>query len=136
MICKLSAVVEKQEKAMEVLTAKIIHLESTDNDNGERLNNHSYHLGILELPQQVRELRSNPFVLDLILPHLSCSCSISLGVWCHAVFSRMASSSSFAWLASCVSRIAPSGHPFPLFCKKKFIANSSLVQILQGEGTI
>jgi hypothetical protein len=29
MICKLSTIVEKQEKAMEVLTMKIIHLEST-----------------------------------------------------------------------------------------------------------
>jgi hypothetical protein len=59
MIHKLSTMVEKQEKAMEVLTANIIHLESTDDNNGERLNNHSYHLGVLELPQQVRELRLN-----------------------------------------------------------------------------
>jgi uncharacterized coiled-coil protein SlyX len=59
MICKLSAMMEKQEKAMEVLTAKIMLLESHDNDNGERLNNHSHHLGVLELPQQVRESRSN-----------------------------------------------------------------------------
>jgi hypothetical protein len=41
-------------------------LESHDDDNGEQLNNHSYCLGVLELPQQVRELGSNPFVLDLI----------------------------------------------------------------------
>jgi hypothetical protein len=99
MICKLSAVVKKQEKAMEVLTAKIIHLESMDNYNRERLNNHSYCLGVLELPQQVRESRLNPFVLDLILPHLGCSCSISLGVWYCTVFSRVASSSSFTRLA-------------------------------------
>ena len=60
MICKLSAIAEKQEKVMEVLTTKIIHLESWDDDNGERLNNHSYHLGVLELPQQVRGSRSKP----------------------------------------------------------------------------
>jgi uncharacterized coiled-coil protein SlyX len=95
MICKLSTITEKQEKAMDVLTVKIIHLESQDNDNGERLNNYSYRLGVLELPQQVRESRSNPFVLDLILPLLGHSCSISLGVWYSAIFSRMASSSSF-----------------------------------------
>jgi hypothetical protein len=59
MIRKLSAIVEKQEKAMEVLTMKIILLESTNDNNRERLNNHSYHLGVLELPQQVRELRLN-----------------------------------------------------------------------------
>jgi hypothetical protein len=64
---KLIAMLEKQEKVVEVLTQKIMLLESHDNDNGERLNNHSYHLGVLELPQQVRESRSNPFVLDLIL---------------------------------------------------------------------
>jgi uncharacterized coiled-coil protein SlyX len=60
MICKLSTIIKKQEKAMEVLTVKIIHLESTDDDNGERLNNHSYRLGVLELAQQVRESRLNP----------------------------------------------------------------------------
>jgi uncharacterized coiled-coil protein SlyX len=60
LICKLSTIIEKQEKAIGVLTAKIIHLESTDDDNGERLNNHSYCLRVLELPHQVRELRSNP----------------------------------------------------------------------------
>jgi hypothetical protein len=95
MIHKLSVMVEKQEKALEVLTAKIIQLETRDDDNGERLNNHSYHLGVLELPQQVRELRLNPFVLDLILSHLGCSCSVSLGVWDHTFFSRMATSPSF-----------------------------------------
>jgi hypothetical protein len=63
---KLTMMLEKQEKVMEVLTQKIMLLESHDNDNGERLNNHSYRLGRLELPQQVRELRLNPFVLDLI----------------------------------------------------------------------
>jgi uncharacterized coiled-coil protein SlyX len=61
MIRKLSGIVERQEKALEVLTTKIIHLESVDDDNGERLNNHSYCLGVLELPQQVGELGSNPF---------------------------------------------------------------------------
>jgi hypothetical protein len=60
MVHKLSMIVEKQEKAMEVLTAKIIHLESMDDNNRERLNNHSYRLGVMELPQQVRESRSNP----------------------------------------------------------------------------
>jgi hypothetical protein len=59
MIRKLSTMVEKQEKAMEVLIVKIIHLESMDDNNGERLNNHPYRLGVLELPRQVRELRSN-----------------------------------------------------------------------------
>jgi hypothetical protein len=63
---KMTATLEKQEKVMEVLTQKIMLLESHDDDNGEQLNNHSYHLGCLELPQQVRESRSNPFVLDLI----------------------------------------------------------------------
>jgi uncharacterized coiled-coil protein SlyX len=95
MICKLSAVTEKQEKALDILTAKIIHLESRDDDNGERLNNHSYHLGCLELPQPVRESRSNPFVLDLILSCLGRLCPFSLGVWDCSVFSGMASSSSF-----------------------------------------
>jgi hypothetical protein len=57
---KMTAALEKQEKVMEVLTQKIILLESHDNDNGEWLNNHSYCLGCLELPQPVRELRSNP----------------------------------------------------------------------------
>jgi hypothetical protein len=60
MVHKLSMIVKKQEKAMEVLTAKIIHLESMDDNNRERLNNHSYRLGVMELPQQVRESRSNP----------------------------------------------------------------------------
>jgi hypothetical protein len=59
MIRKLSGIVEKQGKVMDVLTVKIIHLESQDNDNGERLNNYSYHLGVLELPQPVRELILN-----------------------------------------------------------------------------
>jgi uncharacterized coiled-coil protein SlyX len=57
MIC--NRIIEKQEKALEVLTAKIIHLETGDNDNGERLNNHSSCLGYLEMPQPVRESRSN-----------------------------------------------------------------------------
>ena len=69
MIHKLSGIIKKQEKAMDVLTAKIIHLETQDDDNGEWLSNHSYHLGVMELPQQVRELRLNPFVFDLICPH-------------------------------------------------------------------
>ena len=86
MIRKLSAVIEKQEKVMDVLTAKIIHLETVNDDNGERLNNFSYRLGVLELPQQVRESGSNPLVFDLIRPHLGSTCS---------VFSRMASHSSF-----------------------------------------
>jgi uncharacterized coiled-coil protein SlyX len=60
LIRKMTATLEKQEKVLDVLTTKIIHLESRDNDNGEQLNNHSYRLGVLELPQQVRELRSNP----------------------------------------------------------------------------
>ena len=62
MIRKLSGIVEKQEKAMDVLTAKIIHLETVNDDNGERLNNFSYRLGVLELPQQVRESGSNLLV--------------------------------------------------------------------------
>jgi uncharacterized coiled-coil protein SlyX len=86
MIRKLSGIIEKQEKAMDVLTVKIIHLETVNDDNGERLNNFSYHLGVLELPQQVRESRSNPLVFDLIRPHLGSTCS---------VFSGMASHSSF-----------------------------------------
>jgi hypothetical protein len=80
---------------MEVLTQKIMLLESHDDDNGERLNNHSYCLGCLELPQVVRESRSNPLVFDLIIPHLGCSCSISSGVWDCSVFAGVASSSSF-----------------------------------------
>jgi uncharacterized coiled-coil protein SlyX len=60
LIHKMAATFEKQEKALDVLTAKIIHLESRDDDNRERLNNHSYCLGVLELPQQVRESRLNP----------------------------------------------------------------------------
>jgi uncharacterized coiled-coil protein SlyX len=95
MIRKLSTITEKQEKALDVLTAKIIHLESRDDDNGERLNNHSYRLGCLELPQLVRESRSNPFVLDLILFFLGCLCPFSLGVRDCSIFSGMASSSSF-----------------------------------------
>jgi uncharacterized coiled-coil protein SlyX len=47
---KLTAMLEKQEKVMEVLTQKIVLLESHNNDNGERLNNYSYRLGCLELP--------------------------------------------------------------------------------------
>jgi uncharacterized coiled-coil protein SlyX len=50
MICKLSGVIEKQEKALDMLTTKVIFLEMQDDDNGERLNNHSYCLGVLELP--------------------------------------------------------------------------------------
>ena len=46
---------------MEVLTAKIIHLETMNNDNGEWLNNFSYRLGVLELPQQVREFGIKSF---------------------------------------------------------------------------
>ena len=69
MIHKLSAIIKKQEKAMDVLTAKIIHLETMNDDNGERLNNFSYRLGVLELPQQVRESGSNPLVFGLIHPH-------------------------------------------------------------------
>jgi uncharacterized coiled-coil protein SlyX len=103
LLCKLTATLEKQEKVMEVLTQKIMLLESHDDDNGERLNNHSYCLGCLELPQQVRESRSNPFVLDLIFPYLGCSCSISFGVRYHAVYSWMAACSSFTWLASSAS---------------------------------
>jgi hypothetical protein len=60
---KLTTTLEKQEKVMEVLTQKIMLLESHDGDNGERLNNHSYRLGVLELPQQVRESGSNPLYL-------------------------------------------------------------------------
>ena len=86
MIRKLSAIIEKQEKAMDVLTMKVIHLETMNDDNGEWLNNFSYRLGVLELPQQVRELGSNPLVFDLICPHLGSTCS---------VFSGMASHSSF-----------------------------------------
>jgi hypothetical protein len=100
---KMMATLEKQEKVMEVLTQKIMLLESHDNDNGEQLNNHSYHLGCLELPQRVRESRSNPFVLDLISPHLGCSCSVSLGVWGHTIISRMAACSSVSWMASSAS---------------------------------
>jgi hypothetical protein len=59
---KMTTTLEKQEKVTEVLTQKIMLLESHDDNNRERLNNHSYHLGVLELPQQVRELRSNPHV--------------------------------------------------------------------------
>jgi uncharacterized coiled-coil protein SlyX len=92
---KLTMTLKKQEKVMEVLTQKIMLVESHDDDNGERLNNHSYCLGCLKLPQQVRESRLNSFVLDLIHPHLGCSCSVSLGVWDCTFFSRMASSSSF-----------------------------------------
>ena len=50
---------------MDVLTVKIIHLETVNDDNGERLNNFSYRLGVLELPQQVRESGSNFLVFDL-----------------------------------------------------------------------
>jgi uncharacterized coiled-coil protein SlyX len=60
---KMTATLEKQEKVMEVLTQKIMLLESHNDDNGERLNNHSYRLGCLELPQVVRESRSNPLCL-------------------------------------------------------------------------
>ena len=63
MICKLSRIIEKQEKALEVLTTKILHVETMNNDNGEQLNNYSYCLGVLELPQQVRELGLNPWCL-------------------------------------------------------------------------
>jgi hypothetical protein len=92
---KMTTTLEKQEKVMEVLTQKIMLLESHDDDNGEWLNNHSYHLGCLELPQVVRESGSNPLVFDLIIPHLGCSCSISSGVWDCSVFAGVASSSSF-----------------------------------------
>jgi hypothetical protein len=95
---KMTATLEKQEKVMEVLTQKIMLLESHDDDNGERLNNHSYRLGCLELPQVVRESGSNPFELDLIVPHLGCLCSVSSGVWDCSVFARVASSSSFVVL--------------------------------------
>jgi hypothetical protein len=63
LLCKMTATLEKQEKVMEVLTQKIMLLESHNDDNRERLNNHSYHLGCLELPQVVRESRSNPLCL-------------------------------------------------------------------------
>jgi hypothetical protein len=66
---KMTATLEKQEKVMKVLTQEIMLLESHDDDNGERLNNHSYRLGCLELPQVVRELGSNLLVFDLIVPH-------------------------------------------------------------------
>jgi hypothetical protein len=92
---KMTAALEKQEKVMEVLTQKIMLLESHDDDNGERLNNHSYRLGCLELPQVVRESGSNPFEFDLIIPHLDCSCSISSGVWDCSVFAGVTSSSAF-----------------------------------------
>ena len=71
---------------MEVLTTKIIHLETMNDDNGEQLNNFSYRLGVLGLPQQVRELRSNPLVFDLIRPHLGSSCSIFSGIASHSSF--------------------------------------------------
>ena len=86
MIHKLSGIVEKQEKALEVLTMKIIHLETVNNDNRERLNNHSYCLGVLELPQKVRESGSNPFVFDLIHPHFGPSCSVFSGMTSHSSF--------------------------------------------------
>jgi hypothetical protein len=60
---KMTVTLEKQEKAMEVLTQKIMLLESHDDDNGEWLNNHSYRLGCLELPQVVRESRLDPLCL-------------------------------------------------------------------------
>jgi uncharacterized coiled-coil protein SlyX len=63
LLCKMTVTLEKQEKVMEVLTQKIILLDSHDDDDGERLNNHSYRLGVLELPQQVRESRLNPLCL-------------------------------------------------------------------------
>jgi hypothetical protein len=94
LLWKMMASLEKQEKVMEVLTQKIMLLESHDDDNGERLNNQSYRIGCLEQSQQVRESRSNPFVFDLIVPHLGCSCSISSGVWDSSVFTRVAASSS------------------------------------------
>jgi hypothetical protein len=103
LLCKLTTTLEKQEKVMEVLTQKIMLLESHDNDNGERLNNHSYCLGVMEQSQQVRELGSNPFMLDLILPHVGCLCSVSLGVWDCAIHTRMATCSSFSQLASFAS---------------------------------
>ena len=59
LLCKMMATLEKQEKVIEVLTQKIMLLESHDDDNGEWLNNHSYRLGCLELPQQVRKSRLN-----------------------------------------------------------------------------
>ena len=94
MIHKLSRLREKREEALDTLTAKVIFLETQDDDNGERLNNYSYCLGVLELPQLVRESRSNALLLDLILL-LGCLCSVSFGVWYCAVFSWMASCSSF-----------------------------------------
>jgi hypothetical protein len=66
---KMTATLKKQEKVMEMLTQKIMLLESHDDDNGERLKNHSYRLGCLELPQVVRESGSNLLVFDLIVPH-------------------------------------------------------------------
>jgi uncharacterized coiled-coil protein SlyX len=95
LLCKMTATLEKQEKVMEVLTQKIMLLESHDDDNGERLSNLSYCLGCLELPQVVRESGSNPFEFDLIIPHLDCSCSVSSGVWDGSVFAGVASSSAF-----------------------------------------
>ena len=86
MIRKLSAIIEKQEKAMDVLTVKIIHLETVNDDNGERLNNFSYCLGVLELPQQVKELGLNLLVFDLICPHLGSTCSVFSGVASHSSF--------------------------------------------------
>ena len=86
MIRKLCAIIKKQEKAMDVLTAKIIHLETVNDDNGERLNNFSYRLGVLALPQQVRELRSNLLVFDLICPHLGSTCSVFSGVASYSSF--------------------------------------------------
>ena len=91
---KMSATLKKQEKVMEVLTQKIMLLESHDNDNRERLNNQSYCIGCLEQSQQVRESRSNPFVFGLIVPHLGHLCSVSSGVWDCSVFTGVASSSS------------------------------------------
>jgi hypothetical protein len=60
---KMTVTLEKQEKVMEVLTQKIMLLENHDDDNREWLNNHSYRLGCLELPQVVRELRLNSLCL-------------------------------------------------------------------------
>jgi hypothetical protein len=95
---KMTATLEKQEKVMEVLTQKIMLLESHDDEAGERLNNHSYRLGCLELPQAVRESGSNPFEFGLIVPYLDCLCSVSSGVWDCSVFAGVASSSSFVIL--------------------------------------
>jgi hypothetical protein len=44
---------------------------------GGGLNNHSYRLGVLELPQPVRELRSSALVFDLIFPLLGSLCPVS-----------------------------------------------------------